>query len=142
MLHEIALGQEERNIEMIMPLKGKVRFHGLAHVIENDNSEKGIHYQVPVKKLDNLNRIIENRKVTAIKLDVENHEYAVLKGADKLLTTHKPLVYCELWDNENRRLTFDLMLKTGYGIFVLEKQKLVSFDINKHRKQNFFFLPT
>ena len=36
-------------------------------------------------------------------MDVENFEIHVLKGATHLIERCKPLIYIELWDNENRK---------------------------------------
>lgn len=77
--------------------------------------------------------------LTAIKIDVENFEYFVLKGGENLLKKYKPLVYAELWDNENRNNCFSLMTSIGYQIKVLEQEALVSFEASKHQHQNFFF---
>jgi FkbM family methyltransferase len=38
------------------------------------------------------------RSISAIKIDVEGHEGAVLSGAGRLLDRHRPSVICEAWD--------------------------------------------
>ena len=42
-------------------------------------------------------------RVTGIKLDVENFEAHVLRGATELLKRDHPIIYCELWDTPNRQ---------------------------------------
>ena len=98
-----ALGAEAGEIEMVMPKFGKARKQGLSHVIHDsiDTFNDGTKYKVPVVTLDS---VLENKtcRPTAIKLDVENFEYFVLKGGEELISKHMPIIYTELWDNENR----------------------------------------
>ena len=35
-------------------------------------------------------------RISGIKIDVQGHEYAVLLGAENTITTHKPVICCEL----------------------------------------------
>ncbi|HHG84193.1 MAG TPA: hypothetical protein ENJ82_05530, partial [Bacteroidetes bacterium] len=79
--------------------------------------------------------------VSAIKIDVENFEYFVFRGGEKVLREYHPLIYCELWENENRDLCFSLLRdELGYKVQVLNQGTLVDFDPEKHSNQNFFFV--
>ena len=73
-------------------------------------------------------------------MDVENYEFFVLDGARQLLQNHKPIIYIELWENENRYKCFDLVKELGYTIKVLVNNSLVNYDANVHTTQNFFFV--
>jgi hypothetical protein len=91
-------------------------------------------------KLDDIAELQESiHPITGIKIDVENYEYHVLEGARALLAKYKPLIYAELWDNQNRVDCLKLLTGIGYGVFVLENGVLVKFDSNIHLTQNFFF---
>lgn len=138
-LYNYALGNENGTIEMIMPKRTGVLFHGLSHVVKGKSIEKGITLNAEIKRLDDLNRFLQI-PVSAIKLDVENYEYEVLLGAEKIIDKNRPLVYCELWPGENRQKCFELMLKNKYSIFIWSKKKLALFDERAHQ-QNFFFIP-
>jgi hypothetical protein len=76
-----------------------------------------------------------------MKIDVENYEYYVLKGAEMLVEKNKPVIYCELWENENRKKCFSFLNNLGYSAFILHKKELVPFNDQKHHKHNFFFRP-
>jgi hypothetical protein len=77
-----------------------------------------------------------------MKLDVENHESAVLRGAEKSLLAFRPWVVTELWDNQNRTETHQMMKKAGaYACKVNRNGALVAADINDPTEQNFFFIP-
>lgn len=141
-LLEVALGDREGEVEMVMPTVNKVKMQGLSHVIDDSIKEfnEGIKYIVPLRTIDGM-QIFSSGKISAIKIDVENYEYPVLKGAEQVILKYKPLIYAELWDNENRENCFGLIKKLGYEIKVLVSGKLVPFNSNVHQKQNFFFTP-
>lgn len=135
-----ALGNENKNVTMLMPVEKNVKLHGLAYVKENESN--GIEYRVEMKTLDEWFLLLDVKsRISAIKIDVENSELAVLEGGFKRIFKDNPLIYCELWDNQQRSAVFELIKKLNYNIFVLIKNKLVLFDQNKHQKQNFFFIP-
>ena len=138
-LHQFALGEAEGQLEMVMPEVQNVKMQGLSHVVHESITEynEGRRYAVPQHRLDFLVDVVVN--VQAIKMDVENFEYFVLKGGEAALRQFKPIIYCELWDNENRAKCFDLLRKIGYNVMVLHEGKLIAFDPAIHQNQNFFF---
>ncbi len=138
---ECALGNEQGTASMLMPVSGWVRMQGLSHV-ENDTESgtKGERFSVPIRRLDDLPEIQSaGRKISAIKIDVENFEPFVLRGAVETIKKHRPLIYCELWDNNNRETCFRMIQSLGYTIAVAVKGKSVPFT--GQRKNNFIFLP-
>tara|TARA_R110002050_G_scaffold162939_1_gene292845 strand:- start:7157 stop:7885 length:729 start_codon:yes stop_codon:yes gene_type:complete len=138
---EKALGAEKGTLEMVMPKFGKARKQGLSHVIHDsiDTFNEGTKYTVDVVTLDT---ILEQAtcQPKAIKLDVENFEFFVLKGGEKLITQNHPIIYTELWDNENRYKCMDLLTQWGYKTYVVVNNKLVHWDAEIHTHQNFIFL--
>jgi FkbM family methyltransferase len=142
--YQVALGEQDGMLEMVMPVINKVPMHGLSHAIHTDivENNSGLKFEVPLVKLDNFNGIEElSKRVTGIKIDVENFEFYVLKGGEKLIEKNRPVIYCELWDNENRGKCITLLKNIGYSTFVLNKKKLVPFNKTENNKHNFFFLP-
>jgi FkbM family methyltransferase len=63
-----------------------------------------------VMKLDNLD--IQGRNLTFIKLDIEHHELAALEGMEKLILTHKPIIWVEDFTGLARKFLTNL----GYEI--------------------------
>lgn len=143
-LLEVALGNTEGTVEMVMPVINSVRMQGLSHVVHSSIPEnnEGERFQVPLKMLDKL-EILKNspQRISAIKIDVENFEYFVLDGARDILTKNKPIVYAELWDNENRTQCFGLFNELDYVTYVVNHGELVKYEPAKHKKQNFIFMP-
>ncbi len=141
-IFETALGSENKKLTMVMPEFRRVKFQGFTHVIEKaEDLRKGNLFIVDAQRLDDNKEIRKLPGVQAIKIDVENFEYQVLKGADNLLRQHKPLLYCELWEGQNRSRTFQYLIEElGYRvmIFDFEKNKLVEFE--NQPATNFFFL--
>lgn len=142
-LFEMALGNYEGEIEMVMPVVNSVRMQGLSHVVHesiNENNE-GERVKVPSRMLDHMDEVVRSeKKLSAIKIDVENFEFYTLDGAKNLLIQHRPIVYAELWENENRQKTFDLMTGLGYKINVVENSQLKEYRIGDHKTQNFIFI--
>lgn len=143
-LHQVALGNENGTIRMVMPVQNKVRFQGLSHVVHESITEnnEGEIYEVPIYRLDDFKPLKEvNEKIVGIKMDVENFESFVVKGGLELIHKHQPVLYIELWDNENRRSCIHDLGTIGYEPYTFELNQLKVFNPENHHHHNFFFLP-
>lgn len=136
--YQTALGDEVCTLQMVLPKDGETRLHGLSHVIHDsiDEWNDGEKFDVPCTTVDLLFGHLE---VQGIKIDVENFEFFVLNGAQSLLKRCKPVVYAELWDNENRQKCFTLMQELGYEIHCVVDEQLSPWS-SKIETQNFVFL--
>ena len=134
-----ALGDTNGMVEMVMPFAGKAKMQGLSHIVEAGRSESGEHYSIPIRKLDDIPVLQTVPRISAIKIDVENFEYFVLKGGRALLERHRPIVFCELWNNDRRNLCFELMSELGYRVKVFEHKGLT--DFTGQEALDFFFMP-
>jgi FkbM family methyltransferase len=139
--YNFALGNENGVLKMIMPTVNNSRMQGLSKAYNPKDNEQGVIYEVPIKRLDDL--YSENDLIVALKIDVENFEYEVLKGAKNLLIRDMPMIYCELWDNENRKFALDLLYAIGYRSYVYDAslKKLIPWtNTLGFEASNFFFL--
>lgn len=139
-----AVGERRGSVEMILPMHGTAREQGLGHVVDAGRApERGVRFDVPLHALDDV--LVENHpgvRVAGIKIDVENYERFVLRGARRILERDRPLVYLELWDGPNRQESFALARELGYDICLRHEGSLVSFDPERHQGSgNFFFVP-
>jgi FkbM family methyltransferase len=133
-----ALGDRNGSLQMILPEQSGAKMQGLSHVV-NESNERGKQFSVPVQMLDQVEELTAVTKVVAIKIDVENFEYYVLKGGVSLLKKHMPIIYCELWDNEMRIVCIGTLRSLGYQVKNFQNGQLVDFD--QQVCNNFFFLP-
>jgi len=139
-VHKIALGNSDGFCDMVLPVVDKVRMHGLSHVIDETITEFNDGQtikKVPLKKLDD---VVGNEKIVGIKMDVENFEYQVLLGAESIIKTQKPIIYTELWNNENRMNCFKFIRDLGYYTYYCKNNELIKFDGNVDTVQTFFFI--
>jgi FkbM family methyltransferase len=139
-----ALGDTAGEIEMVMPVQQSAKLQGLSHVVHDSITEfnEGNKYKTPLTTLDlfiNENNI--QLPVSAIKLDVENFEYFVLLGGRETIIKHRPVIYTELWQNENREKCFTFIQNLNYSVKVLLDNVPVDFNPQIHHTQNFFFIP-
>ena len=115
--HEVALGDSTGTAEMVIPTVAKMRASGQSYVVHDgfDYSpvlnEGGEQFTVPLTMIDSL----KLPQVDGIKLDVENFEEYVLRGATNLLKRDHPIIYCELWDTPNRREVMTFLGNLGYS---------------------------
>ncbi|MBS1668697.1 MAG: FkbM family methyltransferase [Bacteroidetes bacterium] len=142
LLSEIAVGNTNGEIEMVLPVINNSKRQGISHVRESNNDEawnNGEIFKVPIKRIDDLVDLWGNKPVSAIKLDVENYEFEVLNGAKKLIEQSKPIVYTELWANQNRTNCIDFFKALNYDVKIYENGHLI--DFTDQNEINFYFIP-
>ncbi len=121
-----AVGNVDGVVRMVMPEESGVMLHGLAHVVVEDvPRERGVEVDVPIQRIDDL---FSNQEISALKIDVENHEFEVLLGAQSILKRDKPVIYIELWAGKNRDKCFELLNSLGYQPFAATYFRLIPLD--------------
>jgi FkbM family methyltransferase len=90
--------------------------HGLGRFVVGANDAIGIPKQCLA--LDDL--IGSAPPPDAIKCDVEGAEFEALRGAEKLLRTHRPLIICEMHSESNERASCELLTRFGYTVEMLD----------------------
>jgi FkbM family methyltransferase len=140
-LFDFALGDESGSTTMVLPEVDSVQMQGLSHVVHESITDfnEGKKYEVKVHTLDEF--IPVSDEIVGIKLDVENFEYYVLKGGENLLRKHRPIIYTELWENENRQRCFDFLSSLDYAPHFYDGEKLKAYSKKEYKGQNFFFIP-
>ena len=137
-IHPIAIGNKKETLKMILPFNGKTKMQGLSHVKHDTITDwnEGQEFDVPADTLDCL---FPKEKIAGIKIDIENFEYFAFIGGKEMLKKNMPLIYAELWENENRTKCFDFLTSLGYSIYIVNNQQLVEFNVKLHTAQNFIF---
>lgn len=137
---QTALGETGGEITMLTPLVHAAVMHGLSHVWQgSERTTPADAFTVPVTTLDQLQLLQTAGKISAIKIDVENYEYYVLKGGRQLLQKHCPLVFAELWNDGKKANCITLMQELGYTVKIYDKGALI--DYSGEDVLNYFFLP-
>lgn len=137
---QTALGETRGEITMLTPLVDAAVMHGLSHVWQiPERTAPGDAFTVPITTLDQVPLLQVADKITAIKIDVENFEYYVLKGGRQLLQKHRPLVFAELWNDDKKAHCIQLMEELGYTVKIYRKSVLTNYK--EEDVLNYFFLP-
>ena len=139
-LHQLALGEEAGELVMVMPEEHHVRMQGLSHAVGVGAAHDGTHYSVPQIRLDDFEPL-EGADVVGIKIDVENFEQFVFRGGRALLGRCHPPVYTELGSDENRDVCFEIFTGLGYSVGVLDGERVVAYEPDRHQVHNFFMTP-
>lgn len=138
-LCEMAVGDTEGEITMLTPLVDAAVMHGLSHVWQMpERAAPAAAFAVPITSLDQL-LLQKAGQITAIKIDVENFEYYVLKGGRQLLQKHHPLVFAELWNDAKKTQCITLMEELGYTVKIYHRGSLTEY--RGEDALNYFFLP-
>lgn len=140
-IFETAVGDCNGIKKMQVPIQNGVLKHGLAHIKANDIVNEGEKvYEVSIQRIDNLVATNEISQIIGIKIDVENYELEVLKGAVETIKKYQPLLMIELWNDEKKDLCIQLMRDLGYDVKILNEDRLVSY--NGQDALDYFFIPS
>lgn len=90
--------------------------NGVGKFVEGPNEATGILKQCLA--IDDL--IGSAPPPDAIKCDVEGAELEALRGAEKLLRTHRPWIICEMHSESNERGSRELLTRFGYTVETLD----------------------
>lgn len=141
--YHLGLGNKKEVRELILPIVNGAKKHGLAHVKDKtiERFNEGLIEQIELDYLDNRDEL-KACKIGAIKIVAENFEYQIFEGAKSIIENNKPLIYCELWENERRNLVLEQLKKYNYSIYFRKDNTLIPFDNKNYSGKNFFFKPT
>ena len=153
MLHNIALSNSKGYAKLKIPIRKKSMvksnfedyYEGGLATIESDNSLHNKMFDTfDVKKLT-LDSFNFDQKISFIKIDVEGHEFSVLKGSEKILKKYKPVLLIEIDKQHSTKVkeTFNYLEKLNYESFYfdgIDLIKILSYEENIRKDfKNFIF---
>ncbi len=140
--YNLGLGNKTEKREIILPVLKGVKKQGMAHIKDSTILEfnEGLTEMIELDILDHRKEL-NSIKIDAIKIVAENFEFQIFEGAREIIENNKPLIYCELWDNERRNMVLEIIKKYNYSVFCRKGDVLIPFNKNNYSGKNFFFKP-
>lgn len=140
-VHETGLGETDMQANMLLPEKGGAAMHGLSHILEGTQKQDMIGHVFPVqvRKLDQLALYFGGTGISGIKIDVENYEWFVLRGAKETIQAFRPIIFCELWNNDRKQASIAMLEQMGYQAHVLKDKQLAVYA--GENLLDYFFVP-
>ena len=135
-LHSVALSDHEGSAELQIPIDTEGVEHDSSASIERLGSGQSRGLVVPLATLDSF----QFRQVALIKVDVEGHEFSVVKGAQKTIETDHPALLIEIERrhvNHSFPATFDLLKDEGYRCFFFDTgiiRPISEFDVCRDQR--------
>jgi FkbM family methyltransferase len=119
-LHECGLGEKNGPLPMVMPWIHGIPRHALCQVDNGHCTYEGTRFTVAIRRLDDIEELYGRSDVKAIKIDVEDFEHPVFLGGLQLIHRCRPIVFCELWESENKRRVLQLFHEMDYRVETFE----------------------
>ena len=135
--YNFALGNKNEKNKIKIPIFKNSMSYGRASISEK--FKKYVVKHIQVKKLDDLIKKkkidLENQKVDFVKIDVEGHEYEVIKGSKIFFKEHNPITLIELSmrDHGRKKINniFNFFNNLGYRSFYTNNG--IKFKIAKEK---------
>lgn len=142
---QLALGNNSGEVSIKTPIISGVKKQGLSFVDFAVDREDELMFngylteQVKMVSIDEDLLQTDLPPVIGIKVDVENFEYFVLQGAQKIITKYRPVVMAELWGNDRKKACIELMQHFDYQVKVIVNNQLIPYT--QQTSLNYFFIP-
>jgi FkbM family methyltransferase len=127
-----ALGERREQLHAYVPLRPDNRpIHGATFLAPSDERARAhtpgqrlVRQPVRVERLDDQDlSFLPAGRVGFVKMDVEGHEAAVLRGGRTLLAEQRPSVLLEVWGGPAGRAALDELAALGYLLCDLERRE-------------------
>lgn len=151
-LHECAVGETEGKVSFYI----NIRRSGYSSLGKPDKKQGDdtVEIKVSLKKLDNL---ISSNNIDVIKIDVEGAELGVLRGSEKIIANHHPIIMFESAPSQDDGLGYDkgevweFLTRNNYQILLpnrvahngqsVNKEGFIESHIYPRRTTNDFAVP-
>jgi FkbM family methyltransferase len=126
-VHAIGLSDNAGEAELHIPVDRFGNEHDASATLSADISTETRTVRVSLATLDSFTFA----NVAFVKIDVEGHEYNVLKGGEKLFKQQRPSILIEVEQRHSKRPmneVFDLVRSWGYRGFFLQEETLLNLE--------------
>ena len=139
-IHNIALGEQEGIVEMVLPESNGMIRTGLPHIVDKTEDIGGQKTtQVEVKKGSELFGSLS--KIDYIKCDIEGYEWIVFNELQPIISKFRPIIQIEISETniDNFVHYFDQLEYCQYGIYDF---KIIREKGQQKEIGDFLFIPT
>jgi FkbM family methyltransferase len=142
-VYHAALGGEGEYVEMGIPKVESMKKFAYARIMDKHTTlEYAESEKVKNEYGDDLFKHLP--RLDFIKCDVEGMEVPVFSSMMGTISTHHPILLCELADKLERIKLFEMLAPFGYTCFLLQDKKLHLLDVSSDKKavsHNHYFIP-
>lgn len=139
-IHNIALGEDEGIVEMVLPVSNGMIRTGLPHIVDKTEDIGGQKTaQVKVKKGSELFGSLT--RIDYIKCDIEGYEWIVFSELLPVISKYRPIIQVEISETNIDHLVdyFDQLEYCQYGIYDF---KIIREKGKQKEIGDFLFIPT
>lgn len=117
----VGVGEFKSTLTLHMPQRNS----GAGSLVRNYKNEPHLSFDVDIVAIDDM---FIDRDVEFIKIDVENFELSVLKGARETINKWRPAVFIEIGGNDvgNKKLIEDFFVSQEYIFFFHDGRRFVN----------------
>jgi FkbM family methyltransferase len=137
--YNVALGNEEGSITMVLPKTNGMIRTGLPHIAESEE-EKKQHDTREVKIVKGSELLSNLEKIDYIKCDIEGYELNVFKEIASLVQKHLPIIQLEIAP-KNLNEMLELLTGMGYKQYGIVNGKLIPETGQQMEDGDFLFVP-
>ena len=140
---QVALGGDGEYVEMGIPKINRMKRFAYARIMK---ASMHLEY-METEKIKNVSGdalFKDLPRLDFIKCDVEGMEVPVFKSMMETLEKHQPILLCELADREERIKLYEMLMLTGYQVYLLKENKLHFADVyvgTEAISHNHYFIP-
>lgn len=138
-LHNVALGNEQGTITMVLPQSNGMIRTGLPHIAESEE-EKKQHATQQVAIVKGSELLSELERLDYIKCDIEGYELNVFKEIQPILEKYQPFVQVEI-SEKNLNDMIQLFDGLGYTQFGIKDFQFIQERGIQAEEGDFFFVP-
>ena len=137
--HNVALGNEEGTITMVMPRSNGMIRTGLPHIAESEE-EKKTYETKDVRIVRGSDLLGMEDRIDYVKCDIEGYELNVFKEIKPVLVRHRPVVQIEI-SPKNLEEMLELFGSMNYKQFGIANFKLLAEAGKQQEDGDFLFIP-
>ena len=125
----VAIGDADGRCEMFLPINRSAIEEETTATLRRDSWQYTKRHEALLVTTKTLDSVLSDRNGrTLIKIDVEDFEASVLRGADEVLRNMKPTIVCEILPREHgNQETIDILQSCGYVTFGISQCGLIKF---------------